>query len=98
MRAEPALGPHGRTRAPLSAGIAQPSVPCARGDPRRRSLLGEAVEDTGANLGGGAAGGWAGAAVGTAICPGVGTVIGGVVGGIGGGLLASWGADAATGD
>ncbi|MBA8825322.1 hypothetical protein FHX42_002673 [Saccharopolyspora lacisalsi] len=60
--------------------------------------VGEAVEDTGANLAGGAAGGWAGAAVGTMICPGVGTVIGGVVGGIGGGLLASWGANAATGE
>ncbi|MHA6798922.1 hypothetical protein [Bounagaea algeriensis] len=60
--------------------------------------VGEAVEDTGANLAGGAAGGWAGAAVGSAICPGVGTVIGGVVGGIAGGMLASSGADAATGD
>ncbi len=59
---------------------------------------GDAAVDTGANLAGGAAGGWAGAAIGSAICPGVGTVIGGVVGGIGGGLLASSGADAATGD
>ncbi len=59
---------------------------------------GEAAKDTGANIAGGAAGGWAGAAIGTAICPGVGTVIGGVAGGIGGGLLATWGADAATGD
>ncbi len=60
--------------------------------------VGEAVEDTSANLGGSVAGGMAGAALGSAIFPGVGTVIGGVAGGIAGSLGATSLVDWATGE